>query len=460
MFCKKCGSQLLNHQMHHELFLCPKCNTHYRYDNNLKAMVEFTQNNFTNQNNHSANVVAPPTPQYKQNANVQPPVVNNAQQSPRTNAPAPMQSNAKKAVGNQTEYKFFSRRFLIPFAVVILLAIVFGCINFPEALRAIRGEDFIGFLFLVAFLVILPLQLFTIIYSRRNLKAVEAKLKNTYISNNDIMILKNIGTYRYNAYFILKAALYGVVSFFQPQGKGVFQIKLNKTEQTYELCKKDPEINAVVLAMKSIGNNTTIAKVIENLNKEPQLDSDGGKELKAVMVKNQNLNKLLSAISVYILYYLGVSKMTMGFVNDKPVGFLIGCLLLAFPLLLWFSHLVISALIKSPYDKLTEKIAAQNTTVINNYQQIVYNALTNDNKTQREIFDILKAYPFYVSHITTSVNEDNGTQTNIFAAITMVETAVMVRNASKSSSSSGCRGCSSCGGGCGGGCSGCGGCGD
>lgn len=140
-------------------------------------------------------------------------------------------------------------------ALVVLLAMTFGAINdFPEVIRAIQGEDFVGIWMVI---LVVALIIGTMISVRRPFAALaplaeEAKTKQW--SDSDIMWLFGSNRYKRIGYYLLKAKLHKILVFRVIEEEQTYtRVEINPALGERELtsyCDRNPLVKQIVAYIK------------------------------------------------------------------------------------------------------------------------------------------------------------------------------------------------------------------
>lgn len=365
-------------------------------------------------------------------------------------------------------------------ALVVLLAMTIGAMNdFPEVIRQIQGEDFVGIWIgiLVAALVI-----GVFVSIRRPISfgiSLTEEIKTKPWSDSDIMWLSGFDNYRLVGYYLLKAKLHKILVFRVAEGEQNYTyVEINRAlgEQQLALyCEKNPLVKQIVEYIKKAEASdrpvVRVEDIVRNVTVRAKEKSQGRIFWEERLAKWREAVKKADRIFwwfVLAAYYVGVTKLMLGICREKPVTDL-------FAMMMVFGAISIGVaygIKESRRKKWTTAIFIGRIVIhkrgeIRNIDELFRNTDFEVDMSEEEQNHLLRAYALYeynreryegmsptVPHFSTMLL---GTVVSVQVAVAAAEAAARAaaRAADTSGGCSSCSSCSSCGG-CGGGCGGCG----
>ena len=216
--------------------------------------------------------------------------------------------------------------------VCLMVNIVLCSHGIPEAIRAIKGAEFVSPY--AGYAVGLNVAAFVICFIVKNI-IVNSGCKNLRaedFTDADLMSLNNRNKYHVTAYYLAKAKFNGIITYHvvpateESAAKCLIHINKNITEeQLADYCVKFPVVKKIVEYIKNSADpqNITVRDILANVRVEYQILSKGAQQIKSIQDK---VKKIVTSIAVCFeiaILYPGITKLFMGIHYGKDVNNLV-----------------------------------------------------------------------------------------------------------------------------------------
>ena len=365
----------------------------------------------------------------------------------------------------------------------LFLAMTFGAINdFPEVIRAIQGEDFIGIWFIILVAALILGMLVSVRRPVAFFRPLAEEAKGMQWSDSDIMWLSGFDRYRRTGYYLLKARLHKILVLRVVEAEQTYTcVEINPAFGEAELtsyCAKNPLVGRIVEYIKERQSSekpvVRVAEIVRDLNVQALEKSPGRIFWHECMEKRKEVYGKADKIfwwCIWGAYCIGIMKLMLGICNEKPVEILVVCFLMFGPILMGIAYWIKRVKRNKKMAQLfIGDIVRYKRKAMKNIDELFRTTDFEADMSEEEKIHLLRAYALYeynTERYSGVHPKETHFSTALFGAVVSVRIAVAAaqaaaraaaREADTTGGCSGCSGCSSCSS-CGG-CGGCGGCGD
>lgn len=327
----------------------------------------------------------------------------------------------------------------------LFLAMTFGAINdFPEVIRAIQGEDFIGIWMVI---LVVALIIGTMISVRRPFAALaplaeEAKTKQW--SDSDIMWLFGLNRYKRIGYYLLKAKLHKILVFRVIEEEQTYtRVEINPALGERELtsyCDRNPLVKQIVayIKEKETAENPVVRveDIVRDVNVQATVKSQGRVFWEECIAKRAELYKKADKFfwwCVWGAYYVGLTKLMLGICREKPVTNLFAIMMVFGAISIGIAYGIKESRRKTRLNRLfINDIILHKRKAIQNIEELFRTTDFEASMSEEEQNHLLRAYALYSYSLEQYKGihpKETHFSTMLFGTVASVHTAVAAAQA-------------------------------